>query len=508
LVNPYISSGSEASARGPDSEAVALTRLRTGIGDARRVARNSVFQALAFVAQGLTGFVVAVVLARLVGPEHLGEFTTLVILAGLFAFIADFGLPGLLTREISRLRHEPEKATALLNTALGLVLVLSVVAFGLMTGLGLLSGYSGALARALAITAAALAVESGVMVILAAFRGVEALGPFSAVIGLMEVGFLVLVIGFIFLDPDIDAIMAAYLVSRLAALGLTVRLYRARFGRLRPAASRDVWLALLRRGLPFSVNSVFSYSYSRADIVLLSYLAGNVTVGFYEAVYSLTMRTNVIARAVTLALYPLLAFQFRINLPNMRAYAAAGIRSLHVPAFGLAGILWLFGVDLVSFLYGPDFAKASVLGVKLLAVALPFRFLETSLGVVLDASDRSGRRAGAVAAAAIANLILNLALIPRFGLLGAVYATLIAEVFISGVFLWHLRRELGEIIDPRGLVGPLAGVAVILGAGSILKEFNTWVLLVICVGLYVGTIVALDRPAIRWLYRVVTSGQS
>ena len=89
--------------------------------------------------------------------------------------------------------------------------------------------------------------------------------------------------------------------------------------------------------------------------------------------------------------------------------------------------------------------------------------------------------------------------------MGAVYATLTTEVVISGIFLWHLRGELGQIIDLRGFAGPLTAVGTALGTGIIFKDLNSWLLLGLCTLFYVGTIAAVDRSAICWLYRVVTS---
>ena len=103
------------------------------MSNARRIAKNSVFQGIAFTAQGLTEFLIALLLARMVGAEQLGEFTTLVTLAGMFAFISAFGFPGLLTREIARRRDDKQQVTQLVNAALGLVTVLSLVAIVLMT---------------------------------------------------------------------------------------------------------------------------------------------------------------------------------------------------------------------------------------------------------------------------------------------------------------------------------------------------------------------------------------
>lgn len=469
----------------------------------KRVAKNSFFQAIAFVAQGATEFIVALVLARLAGPELLGEFTTLIILAGLFAFISAFGLPGLLTRELARLRNDPPEYAAVLNASVGLTIVLSVVAFVLMLGVGVISGYAPVVFRALVLTALALGIESVSLVVAAAFRGIESLDRSSAIGAAMEIGFLVLAIAAVAFTGQVEVLMAGYLASRIIALVVAVWFYQARFGRLRPSFDRARWKALLSQGIPFSVNSVFSFAYSRADVVALSYLAGYAAVGFYEVAYGLTMRMNVLTRAVTLALYPWLSYQFVHDKGSMRAYIAIGIRILHVPGFLIAAILWGFGPNIVHLIYGATFANATDLAVRVLAFLVPLRFLETSLGVSLDASNRAGKRATAVATAAIANLGANILLVPIFGMMGAVYATAITEVLICGLFIGLLRDEIHEIVEWRALAGPVLGTLAVIGGVFLFGGMNIWLQMITCVVLYAIVVIAVDFPTLRTLRRAV-----
>src|SRR5437867_4085741 len=234
------------------------------MSNAKRIAKNSVFYAVALATQGIAEVTVGLFLAHEAGAERLGEFTTLVTLAGLFAFISDFGLPGLLTREIARRRENKDQIAELVNAATGLVVVLSMVAILLMVLMGLWSGYSPVLLRALILTGLALAFESVAMIVTASFRGIEELQWSSAVIAVMQTAFMAMALAVILLKVGIDVLMATYLMSRIISLLIAVWFYRrSHFGTLHPVFDRSLWLGLLRQGLPFSVNSVFSFTYSR-----------------------------------------------------------------------------------------------------------------------------------------------------------------------------------------------------------------------------------------------------
>src|SRR4051794_41882668 len=99
------------------------------MSNGKRVAKNSLFQAVAFTAQGATEFLVALILARLAGPELLGQFTTLVILAGVFAFFSAVGLSGALSPAPARLRHDRGETAPLPHTPVGFSLPLTLLVF-------------------------------------------------------------------------------------------------------------------------------------------------------------------------------------------------------------------------------------------------------------------------------------------------------------------------------------------------------------------------------------------
>ena len=463
----------------------------------KRIAKNSVFQGVALVAEGMTEVIVGLSLARMLGAEQLGQFITLVTLAGMFAFISAFGLPSLLTREIARLRDDPQHIAELVNTAVGLVMALSIVTIALMLLLGMVAGYSATLMRALFLTAVALGVESTTLVVAASFRGIEDMKRSSTVNAIMELSFTTLAVVMILFRAGTDVIMAVYLVSRIIAFLVATALYRPYFGKLRPALDWQRWRALLRIGLPFSINSVFSFAYSRVDVVVLSFMTGSVLVGFYAAAYSLTMRLNILARTVTQALYPFLSHQHVSDERLMRTYAARSMHLLIMAAFLIAAIFWVFGHQFMSLVYGESFANTATDAVKVLALAIPLRFIETSLSVTLDATNRSGQRATAVSIAAIANVLLNILLIPRYQLMGPVYATLLTEVLICGLFIGYLRGEVRHVIAWRSFVAPVLGALLILSIPLLLSSINVWILIILSVAIYVLTIAVLDRETIK-----------
>ena len=462
----------------------------------KRIAKNSVFQTVAYGVQSLTAFFIPVYLARLTNPELLGQYATTIALTGLFAAIAKFGLPSLLIREIARSREAPEKVDSLVNAAMGLTTVLSAIAIALMLITSVLLNYPAVLFRACLLAGLALGIEAVTYIIEASFRGREMMEWSAVIITVMEGAFLLLALVTVPFQAAIDWLMIAYLASRIIALVAGIRIYQARFGKLRPTLDKRLWSTIFKTSLPFAITNGLSTVYVRIDVVFLSYLATSSIVGLYEAANNLTMRLNIVARTVNIALYPFLASEFAKDEKSLQRYTGKTIRLLVILGTLVAVVLWAFGENIVVLVYGSKFVDA-IQAVKWMALIIPLRFIDTSLEVALSASNREAKRAKAVLVAALTNLVLNFILIPPYRMMGAVYATVLTEVVMCAMYVWILRAEAHEMLAWQGFIGPGLGAATILASSLLLNTVNIWLLAGTSVLLYSLIVVWMDRSSIE-----------
>lgn len=472
----------------------------------KRIAKNSAFQAVANGVQSLTAFFIPIYLARLAGAGLLGQYATMITFVGLFSTIAQFGLPSLLIRGIARSKENPEQVASLVNAALGLTAVLSAATIGLMFALGASLHYPSVLFRAFIFSGLALGIESIGDMIEASFRGLEEMEWSAVFISTMEGSFLVLALLAVPLGVAIDGLMVAYVASRILSLVAGVWIYRARFGKLRPTMDKKLWLSLLKGGFPFALNNSMSTVYVRIDVVFLSFWATSAIVGLYDAANNLTMRLNIVARTVNVALYPFLSSEFAKDKQSLERYTGRTIRFLVILGTLIASVLWAFGDRIVILVYGSKFVSA-IQAVKLLALIIPLRFIDTSLEVALNASNREVARAKAIFAAALTNLVLDIILIPPYQMMGAVYATVLTECVLCAMFVWFLRAEAHEMLAWRGFIGPALGAAAILAASLLLNTVNIWLLGGMSVLLYGLIVVWMDRSSLELLRLIVVKRQ-
>jgi O-antigen/teichoic acid export membrane protein len=188
----------------------------------------------------------------------------------------------------------------------------------------------------------------------------------------------------------------------------------------------------------------------------------NADVGIYRTAFQLTLLATFTTLAFHTVLYPKIS-KWRTRdqtreIENSLAKAFTYSLLLAIPTC-IGG--WILGERLMYYLYGASFvAGTSALFILLLVqVVNVFMFLGT---MSLTALNRPKDAFWITVIAAIANILLDLALIPVIGITGAAVATLIAMTFNALGALFLLSRiitvkfefpEIKNILYAAGLMG-------------------------------------------------------
>jgi O-antigen/teichoic acid export membrane protein len=404
----------------------------------RRIARYSVTLLTGDVAARVLLFLFTVWVARRVGPTPFGLLTFAQAVLGYLLLVGDWGLATYGVREVSGAgadRRAAWVAITRVRTTLALVLVLG-------SGLIVWLAHPAPLTAAVMLATLAMALPLTMLPDWAC-RGMGRMG-LTASLGVLQsalalAGVLVLVRG-----PEQ---LVAVPVVRFTAAALTVVAAFALLG-ANPwwgAAAREgrEWLrrrgtaSLLRSGAYLLSANAAMLAVSNADALLLKLLRDNQTVGLYGSAYRVIQVPMAAFYALTASALPVLtqlrqgeAGTARRTVRRLVALAAAG---------GAVGslVLWFLRDPLIRLIYGREYAAAgAALGV--LAFAIPLDFVVSVKGVAYVAEGREKAALGCIAAAAVVNIVANLLLIPRFGMLAAAWATVGTYVVLLAAYLLFL----------------------------------------------------------------------
>ena len=259
---------------------------------------------------------------------------------------------------------------------------------------------------------------------------------------------------------------AAILIGNFAvgAAFLLWRLWMER-RRLRLGIDPPLLRRMLRFGLPTMPAELTLYSLSFIDRILLVRLAGLAEAGLYALAIKFANGMQVLSRGFQLA-FPPLAYSIADDDDARRAYSLVFTWFAAVCAFGVAG-LWLLSRTLVDVLAAPGYAAAHE-AVGPLATGVALYALYLALVVILGRTGRTEFNFPATAAGTVANVVLNLVLIPPLGILGAGLA-LVASYLLVLALMYVFTQRLFPVPYEWGRLALLVVVtAATIGAGEAL----------------------------------------
>jgi O-antigen/teichoic acid export membrane protein len=416
-----------------------LEEPRVPIGD---FTRRTLETFASLVASTVAAGVLAVVVARALGPDGLGVLSVLFLFPVVGTLIVG-GALGLANVYLGAGR--PAARGALLtNSLLAAGLGGAVLAAATFAVLDLTGARFGATRHELAVALAVVPVTTGAKLVAALVLATERSRAYGVASASGQVLLVPSTLGaFALLDTSILAVVYAFVASEALALLASLALLG-----VRPALpSRLLFEESLRYGLRGVAGNLLQFLNYRLDFFLVSTLRGSSAVGIYSAAVSLAELLWKIPIAASTVLFPRVAaeasggeeFTARVSRMALAATAAAG------------ALLAVTGYPLVLLFFGRDFGGAYLP----LLLLLPGVVALASANVL--ASDFAGRgrpEFGTYASALslAVTVALDIALIPPFGGAGAAIASSVsyaaASLFLVGAFV---RRR---AVPARDLVVP------------------------------------------------------
>jgi O-antigen/teichoic acid export membrane protein/Mrp family chromosome partitioning ATPase len=321
------------------------------------------------------------------------------------------------------------------------------------------------LAMPLRLVALTLPTTAFTNAALAATQGYRTMKPF-ALIGLIfePVVRLGLVASLLLLGAGLPGVMVALLGSNLTAAVLAAMALRRVMG---PPTAKATYRP--RELLAFSAMSwlagLASSGLLWADVLLLGMLGNSGQVGVYNVAVRLVQLATFVMVPINAAFAPRIADLYHrgrmASLRHTYALAASWIIRLSLPAFV---VLLVFPRDLLAF-FGRGFAVGAAVTV-ILAVG---KFVDAATGpcgMVLNMSGRPRLNLVNNAAGLVLNVVLNLLLIPRYGIVGSAVAWAVSLCLINVARVLQVWFELHMLpfkaATAKGLVaGALAFIAAV-----------------------------------------------
>jgi len=395
----------------------------------------------------------AVLLARYLGAEKLGQYGAIYAYLALFGWLATFGFEPVLMREISR---ERENASSLLHTAMVLSAFLSIGTVAAAVLVAPWAGYAGHL-RALLILAGLEYVLTPLRLPAVIFQ-VDMRQWYGATINVMRQG---LWFGIIVLLWFLGAPLIYVVAGRVLAAAVESWLMWS-YSR-RSLAQRGRFLLdragmIFSHSFPIAFTALLTMIYLRIDQVMLHKMVSDYVLGQYVAAVKVSELFEMLPSALMFAIAPILSVSV-VDPQRFRSYTDRAYRYVIIVASALCVFISVGARLIVHLLYGRQFEAAAPLLAVLIWSEIAIFFAAVLVNVLIVSNQQRWLPVPTLIGAAV-NVGLNLVLIPRYAAAGAAWASLISYTLAWMATLLVFRET--RSVTWRGLRFALPIVAVAL----------------------------------------------
>ena len=387
------------------------------------------------------GLLVGVWVARYLGPEQFGLLNFSLAFTGLFGSIAVLGLDGIVVRDIVR---EPASAGITLGTAAMMQLIGGLVAYLLILGSihylrpddTLARGIIGILGLMMLFKASDIAifwfesqvqskytvwVQNGIFLMFAAIKVLLILqeAPLMALVWAM-VG---------------EAVLVA-LILLIVMVWHGVALHS-----LRVSVERGV--TLLHDSWPLILSAIAVSVYMQIDQLMLGEMIGDEAVGIYSAAVKISEVWSFIPLAIVASVFPAILEARNQSVAQYHARLQKLYDLMVILSLSVAIPMTFLATPIVRFLFGEAYVESGiVLAIHIWASV--FVFLGVASSKWFLAENRQLLSLQRTILGAIANVGLNLWLIPFYGSIGAAIATVISYA-IADFFADLFQKETHQL---------------------------------------------------------------
>lgn len=309
---------------------------------------------------------------------------------------------------------------------------------------------------------AAHALHSHTKTILQGFNRIKWSTGINALAGISRLVFVVL-----FVMAGLGALgaflgyAAGFFLSFLVG---TILIYRYHFSIYSSATQIERTLTgrILRYSLPLTLTKGAGILDKRVDIILVGFFLNPVAVGYYVIAKQIAEVTGMPASSFGYTVAP--AYGKRKAADSINHAARLFERSIrYVLLFYIPACVGLVLVadPAVTLIFGSDY-EGAITVVQIMSGFILVNAVNKITSDGLDFLGRARERAAMKTATATGNFILNILLIPTFGVEGAAYATVITYTayVIGNVYYIHDELELRIV----RIIGD-AGIAVVIAIG-------------------------------------------
>ncbi len=419
---------------------------------------------------------------RYVSKDAFGTYMLMQVISLFFVLLGDFGTHTTVTKYIVGNPETLQKKTVhtIICYKVGIVLLLSGIILACkpaVTGL-----FDSPVLSALYVYLPLLFFcESFYALFISILQGFHRYKRMAQAQVLMAGGYLVLMVVFVVL---LGFGIQGLLWARIAALGGAV-LYQLSSIPVSPGLRFDgkLFKDMFSFSLPLGFNRMLNFTFTKIDRFMIGAMMSPMGLALYEVADRIPTSSRQLYDSFRSVFFPHMAQMFSKQKPEKsEALLNNSVRLVTFITLFCALGAFLFQKEIITIIFTVDYLE-SASAFSLLMFSLAIGLIGNMFGTSLVAAGHPTPPVIVNCFVTIINVIGNLVMIPRFGFLGAVYATVISNCAAHPFLVFYLKSR-GIAVSITAYVKPLLVFLVCCG-GFVLLGSDFLLLKITVLGLYV-----------------------
>lgn len=472
------------------------------------------------VLTGISAYFLRIILARSLSVEEYGLFFGLYSLISLFSSIRDFGFLEAITKFIAEFKakgkNELLKASivyvAFITIGLSFLILIIIVLFSKIIS----NKYAHDSSANLIVIAIAISffIYGGELLLRHLFQGFQKMSYFSSISLVKTVLLLVFSVIFINLGFGLMGVSISYILAPLVVIliyaFLFIRYTFPDFFKIKMQFNKELMKKMVYFAIPATLSQGASALICYTDNIVLTFSSTIKYVGIYNVALPTAMLINQLFSPLRFVLYPMAS---ELWAKNEITQLNKGLQIIYKYSFmiilPILVIIITYSELIINILFGPKYIEANM-ALKILSIGMFLLSLSQINIILLGAAGMPKINMKTTFISAVINLILNVLLIPYYGIIGAAIATTISFACMFLLSKYDLKKQMNISPPIKECIKTLLGVLIfwlIIGVINYLLNTNDILKMIVSISIAGAAYLALlllfkilDLNEIKFIY--------
>lgn len=429
------------------------------------IAKSSFFVFIFLALSKVFTYLYRIVIARTFGPEVYGLFSLAVMIFGWFVLFSSFGISEGLIRYISLYRGKKDyprirfllRRVTFVYLISGLISAVSLFFLSDVIATNLFHNYD--LIFYLKIFSFLIPVYLFSNILLSILQAFEKIQWYSFLINVVQnvvrffALFILMIVGF-----NSDSIALSYFLGYLFMLFISffVCKYKTKeiFGlnSLSKLEKKNTFKSFLSYSWPLLFIIGISEIFYWTDTFFIGIFKGATEVGYYNAVVPIALLLATIPELFLKLFFPIITKEYsRENVNLVQQLSKQVGKWIFIITLPLFLVLFLFPGLIINILFGEEYLFG-VGALRILSIGVLISNITWVNQNLLSMAGKSKTILSNILITSLVNVVLNILLIPNYGIAGAAFATTISKIILGVCYLVEIKLILGFIPIRRKVI--------------------------------------------------------